>query len=213
MDFLKHLTFINYFIFFSLFYVVFQLNYKSKIHLVLFLIISVSLINEFYNVYLITEKKDQFWNNNAFVLLNQILWYGLFSMVLNKKRLFLLLFSIFSTFSIFMYLKYNVLTEFIFEIFIFGAVIYVSFFLIFSFLRLKNEEITFFTSNHFIIISAPLLFFIGTSLIFSFRNDNLAKFVILNNISFYTFITYFVNIIYYSLINIYIYKERRPKNV
>lgn len=60
---------------------------------------------------------------------------------------------------------------------------------------------------------SPVLFFIGFSLLFGFNNKNIHKIMILNRFKLYDFISYFVNITYYSLLNVYIYREKKLKHV
>ena len=74
---------------------------------------------------------------------------------------------------------------------------------------LKDENIGFFKSNHFILISSPIIFFFGLSILFGFNSMKLIKTIVFGNVTLYRFIIIFVNIIYYSLLNIYIIKEKR----
>ncbi|MEO7173972.1 hypothetical protein [Flavobacterium sp.] len=93
-------------------------------------------------------------------------------------------------------------------LFIVGALFYLIFFLFLSFKQLRNENLAFFTNNNFILLFSPILFFIGFSFVFAFKNRNLNETILWEDISLYNLISYFINIIYYSLINLYIYKER-----
>ena len=94
-------------------------------------------------------------------------------------------------------------------IMIVGALIYLVLFIVISYKNLKDENIDFFKSNHFILISSPIIFFFGLSILFGFNSMKLIKTIVFGNVTLYRFIIIFVNIIYYSLLNIYIIKEKR----
>jgi hypothetical protein len=95
------------------------------------------------------------------------------------------------------------------RLFIIGALSYVLFFLLLCFSRLKEENLTFFTHHNFILLFSPVLFFIGFSLIFAFSNKKLNDTIIWGGINLFNLISYFINFTYYSLINFYIFKERK----
>lgn len=94
-------------------------------------------------------------------------------------------------------------------IMIVGALIYLVLFIVISYKNLKDENIDFFKSNHFILISSPIIFFFGLSILFGFNSKKLFDTIVFGKIHLYRFIIIFVNIIYYSLLNIYIIKEKR----
>ena len=93
-----------------------------------------------------------------------------------------------------------------------GALLYVLLFLHDSFGELKKENFNYFTSNKYLLVATPVLFFIGFSFIFGFKNTDIDKIEILGLFTIYEFISYFANITYYTLINIYIYREKRLSN-
>lgn len=94
-------------------------------------------------------------------------------------------------------------------IMIVGALLYLIIFIILSSKNLNSERIDFFKSNHFILISSPIIFFFGLSILFGFNSIKLIKTIVFGDITLYSFIIIFVNIIYYSLLNIYIIKEKK----
>ncbi|MBB4804734.1 hypothetical protein HNP38_000006 [Chryseobacterium defluvii] len=93
--------------------------------------------------------------------------------------------------------------------FIIGSLLYCTFFLFQSYAQLKRENFNFFTTNHYLLISSPVLFFMGMSFLFAFDSSDLFYTKIFKEITVYAFISHFVNFIYYSLINWYIYKENK----
>ncbi len=93
--------------------------------------------------------------------------------------------------------------------FILGALIYLMLFIFESFSQLKNENLSFFKSTTYFLLFAPVLFFLGFSFLFGFRNFDLRNTIVFGKTDLYTFICYFVNLVYYTFINSYIYKERK----
>ena len=94
-------------------------------------------------------------------------------------------------------------------IMIVGALLYLIIFIILSSKNLNFERIDFFKSNHFILISSPIIFFFGLSILFGFNSKKLFDTIVFGRTNLYNFIIIFVNIIYYSLLNIYIIKEKK----
>mgnify|MGYP001166105334 CR=1 FL=1 len=94
-------------------------------------------------------------------------------------------------------------------IMIVGALLYLIIFIILSSKNLNSERIDFFKSNHFILISSPIIFFFGLSILFGFNSKKLFDTIVFGRTNLYNFIIIFVNIIYYSLLNIYIIKEKK----
>ncbi|MBS7785778.1 hypothetical protein KIH23_00585 [Flavobacterium sp. CYK-55] len=93
--------------------------------------------------------------------------------------------------------------------FIVGALIYISLFLYFSYHQLNQENLSYFTKNEYLLLFIPIIFFFGYSFMFGFRNSDIIHVIIYKNIDLYIFVGYFGNIVYYSLANLYIYKERK----
>lgn len=104
--------------------------------------------------------------------------------------------------------KYN---QFNFSTFTLGTLLYVTCFVWVNVYQLKKENMSFYSSNEFRLLFAPLILFVGYSLIFSFRNYSVSSVKVINNIELFTIISYLTNIVYYSLINIYIYKEIKQR--
>jgi len=90
-----------------------------------------------------------------------------------------------------------------------GSLLYCSIFLLDSYYNLKKENFGYFTSNHYLLISSPVIFFLGMSFLFAFGSSELLKIKVYKEITIYIVVADFVNIIYYSLINCYIHKENK----
>lgn len=93
-----------------------------------------------------------------------------------------------------------------------GALGYIIIFLIDSFKKLSHEKFSYFYTNEFILLSAPIIFYFGTSLMFGFRGKEITKTVIYNDFDLYHTIIYFVNLIYYTIVNLFIYRNIGLKN-
>ena len=95
--------------------------------------------------------------------------------------------------------------------FIVGALTYILMFLLMNYALLKKEDLSFFLSNNYLLLFAPFFFFIGLSFIFAFKSVELSKQVVFNSFRLYDFINLYVNIIYYGVLNIYVFREKYIK--
>lgn len=93
--------------------------------------------------------------------------------------------------------------------FIFGAFIYLYFFISESFFQLKKDNFAYFTSNSYLLLFSPVLFFLGYSFMFAFQDYNIISTHVLGKIELYDFVGHTVNIMYYIFLNYYIFKERK----
>ncbi|WP_445454637.1 hypothetical protein [Flavobacterium sp. 25HG05S-40] len=96
--------------------------------------------------------------------------------------------------------------------FVMGALLYVAIFIGLSFKNLKEENLHFFQLNDYILLFAPVMFFLGLSFNFCFRSHELSATIIFKDVKLYTFLNYFVNIIYYGAVVTYIQKSKRIRN-
>ena len=78
-----------------------------------------------------------------------------------------------------------------------------------SFYQLKQENFPFFFSNQFLLLMAPVLFFIGLTFMLGFKNHEILMAVFFGKLQLYKTINIVVNIVYYTLLNIYIYREKK----
>jgi hypothetical protein len=184
----------------------FVFNNKNKmLGLLLFLSVVNIIVTDLFKHFRI----DTFFNNNIYVLAHNLLWILLLQkQSLNPKLSTSIIwgFLFFNCFSLF---YSSIFKEFNFNAFILGALIYTTLFVFESYSNLKKENLSFFISNNYILLFAPILFFLGMSFMLGFRSKSVTGTVLFGEVKLYTFVNYFVNIIYYSLINIYIYKERK----
>lgn len=186
----------------------YKINFKNLIQILLFLVLLVSFSCEFSsNIFILLDKNFNIIYNICFIL-NNSLWIFLIIKVLKIKYAFycLLIYIIFCLFNLFLYEKENLnyLT------FIFGAILYLFFYIVFIKHFLEKESTLKVIENELILISAPVFIFIGLALIFSFRNSEIIESKVFYEIYLYDLIIYSINLFYYSFIFYYLIKlERR----
>lgn len=187
-------------------------NKNKKINYLVFFIVAISLANEIVSSILkFNQISFSFYSSLCIITVN-LFWLIILqklSIFKSLIKIFTLLFLAFSLFNFFLIDRFNSFNSFAF---IFGALIYTILFIYNSFYELKKENLDYFLSNDYLLISSPILYFIGFSFIFAFKNKDLDKIILFGIVSLYDFISYFVNFVYYTLINFYFFKEKIIKN-
>ena len=205
IGFLKLINPIQIIIIITLIYSLLKIDFKVTQQRLLFLILLVAFLCEFFSNLLIVCNSNINIVYNICFILNNSLWIILIYSILKSKyiKYTLLLYLIFCFFNLFFYEKeeLNYLT------FISGAIIYLLIYLIAIKKMLQNETKS--NNNNLILISAPVFIFIGLSLIFAFRSSEIIFSKIFYGIYIYDFIIYFVNTIYYLFIFYYTYKSKK----
>jgi hypothetical protein len=199
---------ISIFIWITFFVSIIALIKKNLVSKLVFLIILLNFSTDIITLYCIYHEKKFFNIYNIFFILNFGLWLYLFYILNHKKTLLgylLVVFLVFSIFNLFFIEKQNLN----YYTFIVGALFYLFSFTWLIINNLKNENLNYFTTNQYLLQVAPVLFFVGFTFLFGFRNYGLRDIIIFNRIDLYTFISIIVNVIYYLLLNIYIFKERK----
>ncbi|HEX8561727.1 MAG TPA: hypothetical protein VF676_01995 [Flavobacterium sp.] len=95
--------------------------------------------------------------------------------------------------------------------FVLGGVLYIIGFFSESVHQLKKENLPFFQNHQYILIFAPILFLSGGILMFGFKSVAVTSTVIYGKLTLYTLIMHFVNLCYYSLVAVYIHREKSLK--
>lgn len=177
-------------------------NFTYKL-LVAILIVNVS--TEITSLYFQLNKIGINNIYNIYFILHTAMWLYLIINTLKRsiKEYFLLTTFIVFAFTNLIFIEQSNLNYYTFIV---GGIMYIIYFMLKSFLYLKHEQLTIFKSNSFILLSTPLLFFIGFIIIFGFRDSNL-RFIKINDKDLYSIISLIVNVIYYTLLNIYIFKN------
>lgn len=187
-------------------------NLKLKKHnTLLFLIITVSFCTEVLTSILLYGGISFSFLTTLSIIIHHALWLYLITVICSNTvkgyipLFFFLVFAFVNLFFIEGVQTFNART------FICGALLYVLLFLYWSYYHLRKENFPFFTSNNYLLLASPILFFLGFSFIFGFKNKMLNTTIIFGDIKLYSLISYFVNITYYSLVNIYIYRNKKEQ--
>lgn len=210
-DFLSRINTIKIFIFLTFLFAILNLKFKNKQHIFLLMVLIDCVATEIISSVLKSIKINSIQLYSISFIFHQALWISLISWSINKKELGKILVASFTTFGL-INICFIEKSNLNYLTFISGALIYIVLFLFQSYRKLNEEELSYFTGNEYILLFAPVIFFFGLSFIFGFRNLQLLYIIIFGKTTLYTFIVYFANIVYYSLINLYIYRERKLIN-
>ncbi len=209
-DFLKDINLIQIYILCTLLFSITLIKYKRLDHKLLLLVLGLSFMNEiifyfgFTNViYIVTT--------NIYLIVIICIWlYMLLKLAIKKSRYYtyvpvwvFILFAIINTIFMEGITNFNYFTPVV------GVLIYIVLFFGISFQRLKKENFIFFYNNQYILLAAPVFFLLGLGIVFSFQDPNIPKVEVIFSLTLYQLINYLTNIIFYTLINIYIIKERK----
>ena len=181
---------------------------KNTVNQLLFLILFVNIATEMLTTFIHYEEKPRLLFTIS-VFLHNSFWLFLLSKSIRKSAIFLPLFCCYILFSILNLFFMEGIEKFNFNTFIIGAFLYLVLFIYGSFHELKKENYNFFLANQYLLLFAPVLYFFGLSFVFGFKSRMLTETIIFGDVSLYEFIISFVNIVYYSLVNIYIYREKK----
>ncbi len=212
---LKHIEISQVYVLITFMYLVFNLKSNKPVHKILLLILLTSLTTEVLASVFLYFKQNVHIKllYSVSVPIHNCLWFIVLKKIINNTsviKLFIFGYILFFTCN---FILIEGSKSFNHYTFIVGALLYISIFIYESFYQLKAENFKFFLSNEYILLSSPVIFFFGLSFIFGFKSEQLAQKTLLLNVRLYEFIMYFVNIIYYTLINIYIYREKKLKHV
>ena len=210
--FIQSINFIKIYVVLTLIYAL-TLGFQKTTYRILITILLISFGTELINSALLFTKKTIGFSSTINVILHNGLWLILLlknsksKKVMEVVTIFFFSFAFLNLFLIEGPEKFNYIT------FIVGALLYIGIFIWESFYHLKLENFSFFTTNKYVLLSAPILFFFGLSFVFGFKSKELASTIVFGNIKLYPLIMTVVNIIYYTLLNIYIFREKRLQHV
>lgn len=195
------------YIFLTLLYL---LSKKNK-HRILIPILALATFNIVLTDIFLHYKIPIFFNNNIYILVHQFLWLLLLKEFVSLKgyNVLLIFFLVFAIANLVFFEGINKLNT---RTFVCSAFLYLALFIYECYRKLREEQLESFMENDFILYSSPLLFFVGFSLLFGFKNKTINDLVLFDKVNLYNFISYFVNFTFYTLINVYLYKEGKLKN-
>lgn len=185
---------------------------KNPVYRILFLILLVNSITEMISVVLALHHIRLGFLFSVSLIFHNGLWLWLLYKAVKQRLLFKLLFIGYLGFAVLNLICWEGSSRFNINTFIIGAFLYLTVFIYESFFQLKQENFPYFLSNYYLLLLAPVLFFVGLSFVLGFKSRALTRTIIYGNVHLYEFIVCFINIIYYSLINIYIYREKKVGN-
>lgn len=205
-----HLKFTQLLVVISFGYFLITCNSKNTLQRTLFLILLSAFSVELLNLFLLLLKKDSFIGITYSVaaLLYIGLWFLMMYLVLKKKYIRRIIIG---------YLLLGILNLFFYEglgrfnhyTFIVGALLYIAIFIRESFYLLKIENLSFFLSNSYLLLFSPVVFMLGYSILMSFNNRIINSAIVFGDMALYDIIGYFTNFIYYGLLVVYCYREKK----
>lgn len=206
--FIKYINPIKIIVLLTLIFGFIFLKRKNRVHQYVLWILTISFITE-YSVFLLLYFKQPIGllYTISFIFHHSV-WLLLLSHFVEHKDRMRIWIGIFIAFAILNVLFFEGFKAMNYYTFIFGAFVYLYFFISESFFQLKRDNFAFFTSNNFLLLFSPVFFFLGYSFMFAFQDYNVISVKIFGTIELYDFIGYIVNISYYLLLNYYIFKER-----
>lgn len=187
----------------------FKFDKRKKVHYWVLAVLLLSLINETLSSYLKYHGMTLRFSASVYIILHTLLWINLLGFVSGRRRMAWALSGVFSAFAFCNFLWIDGERAFNAFSLILGAFLYVLFFIYDCALRLQKEDMSYFSSDHYVLTAAPLLFMIGFGILFGFRSKELHN-VGMFGTTLYTIICYFINLFYYFLMNVYIKKQPRP---
>lgn len=207
-EFIQNINLIKTFIFLTFFHGIYRLKIKSQQHLFLLLVLFVGLLTELISTMLSCFNLNREMLYSVSFMVYHSIWLLIMTSATELENWRKIILSSFITFGL-VNLFFIEKTNLNYLIFIVGALMYITLFLYYSYHQLNRENLTYFTKNEYLLLFIPIIFFFGFSFMFGFRNSDVRNAIIYKHIDLYTLIGYFVNIVYYSLANLYIYKERK----
>ncbi len=186
-------------------------NLKFENAKYLFAILLLNAATEFISILLISENRPIGFLINVSVFFHNCLWLSLLLKSVKNRAIYKAVFVLFVVSDLLIFFFDRILA-FSCLAFVFGAFVYLIIFIVESFYELQREAFSFFLSNQFLLLSAPVLFFIGLSAALGFQDRALIRTLLFSDVTLYEFIANFVNIIYYTLILFYIYREKKLRN-
>ena len=181
---------------------------KSKF---LLLILLLAVINTILTTVFVNYKISLAAITNLYILVHDFLWLYMINKIVFENKYYVLpaVFLIYGLVNLFFAEGFDIFNS---DTFIFGSFLYVLTLFYASYMHLKNENLAFFFQNTYLLFAAPVMFFISYSLVFAFSNKTLNSTILFYGISLFNLVNLFANFIYYSLINLYIYRAHKITN-
>lgn len=187
---------------------------KDKMHRLLLLILVVGSVNEMVTSSLRFCLLDKYvpLAVSIDVIFFDVFWLMLLYRLCGWKRYGYWIIGFFAAFALANLFFFEGTVKLNFTTFIVGALLYITSLIVESYRRLKDEQYNFFTSNNYIVLFSPVTLLLGMSFVFAFYSHEVTMVIPFGGINLWSFVSTYANIIYYVLINIYIYRERKARH-
>ena len=185
---------------------------KNRIHLYTLVILTIALVTEVINTIFVFNNKSINLCASISFGISIMLWLLILESVVYFKTVFKALFYAFCGFALANVIFFEGAKDFNTYTFVIGAFVYIIIFLYESFFQLKRENFQYFLSNIYILIFSPVLFYFGFTFYFAFKDSIIGNKIIIWKYTLYDIIALFINLVYYTMVSIYIYREKKLKN-
>lgn len=190
-------------------YAYFNLNRGNKVHRYLLSILILCFITELINSFLYYFALPTRICFSISITIHHSLWLGLLGESMDNKKSIFYWRAGFWLFAALNFIYIEWINSFNYLTVVVGAFIYLVVFIMECYRHLKRENVSYFVSNQYILLFAPVLFFFGLSLMFGFSTEDIASRDAIGSISLYVVIINFACVAYYTLLNIYIFREKK----
>lgn len=190
-------------------YILFSLIYFFKVGLKnkpLKYILLTSVINTIITDVFKEYEVPTYLNNNIYIIIHIFLWIKIILEYIHKPKR-IMIWAIWCFFTSCFLIIYPITSIYFHDYFVFTSILYIILFFVISIVKLKDEVVEFFQSKEFILILSPVMFFLGKSFMFGFKSIKFSDIDMWGITTAYDFISSIVNVIYYTLLNYYMYKS------
>jgi hypothetical protein len=207
---LENINLVKIIVFLTVVYALVKLNKANTIHRIVFAILFINFGTELTTSILkilgVPYTKVSLLN----IIVENCLWLYLLGKISAKRQVAMVLIGTYVAFSVLNYVWIQGPDQFNYYTFMSGAFLYLVFFFVESFNQLEKEEFPFIFSSNYLLLCAPIMYLFGGSFMFAFISSAVTK-VILFKRDLFSIVIDYVIIVYYVLINIYLYKELKTK--
>jgi hypothetical protein len=197
---MQYINVVKILVLFTFVHFLFKFDKRKTVHRWVLAILTLSLANEILSSVFRYFEINIHFNSSIYTIVHTVLWLGLLGHISKRTKLTsnlaiaYLFFAVVNLMWIDGVRMYNVYSL------ILGALLYVLVFIYDSYMRLREEDLTYFSTNEYVITAAPILFMIGFGMLYGFRNKALSETRVLG-MTLYHAVCYFINIVYYGMLN------------
>jgi hypothetical protein len=203
-----HINLINVTVLLTFIYALFNLNRNVKVNVYLLIILLSGLLSEMSIIILKNFNTKTTYVHFIVNFFFHTFWLLILNIYATKKKLLLYLTYFYILFFIVNFIIIYNSNIYNFNSFVLGSIIYTLFFIKENYRQMKAESIEFFINDSYLLIFSPLMFMLGLSLILSFAKAEILRAEIFWGITLYKLFVNLACLVYYSLINIYVYRQK-----